>query len=482
MPDAVPLLLFTFRVNGEDAEVPRYGCTAPTLQVAIAKAAAAGHHDVTLEESRELTAAERSSAASRRIADDPLLGSEWLPLVDAIEHVTTLLETGRFWTLSTYSALAGFDPHRSPWAQAMLEADGSLHLETRPAPELDEQHYATLAFLDWTDPRLEGGAPVPWRILEPGWNGRRVAEVIIEALVVAGGVTATDFVNFGERVMENVDRLGVLKRVDDGPIFHLPDPAPHPLVAVVAEFVGHQRETGQPLRYSAYLLWARANERPDGRTVRDHFGGWGDALRAVGAQPPGVDDTAEALARFEQLEGIGPAFVPAQFAGALVALNPGNFGTAAYALRPLDLYLDQPAVEYVRAGNWDDLLAFGVDGHGMNSYAYSYLLVTERLVVNGQVFRGLLNWNRERSAAAWSAMMTGIEAIHAAAQLIELDEDQRLHLHWNTLRHHASLAILDRALAQTTELVAVDLDAAPVDDDGAAFFNLCVEVIGRLEL
>jgi hypothetical protein len=227
MAKGMPLTVFTFRVNDLDATVPQFGCTAPTLELALVKAAAAGHDDVWLEAERPLAPDETDDAATARILENPMLGPAWLPLVEAVEHITETLHPGEFWAITTYP---GFDPHPAPWAQAVLDIDGEMHLEVCPSitdvgDGADEQ-YSALAFLGWSDPRMPGvhseQLPLPYRRLQPGWNGRSVADVLIEALALACGVAPSDRFSFGELNAERLDRLGVLTRVNGGPIFELP--------------------------------------------------------------------------------------------------------------------------------------------------------------------------------------------------------------------------------------------------------------------
>lgn len=234
--------VFTFYTDDPDPESIVYGCTAATLEEAERMVRAAGYREFTLYEQRALEPHETTGAANARILDNPFLGPEWLPLVETIELLTRKLRMGQFWVLDTYGAAYGHDPYRSPYVQAMHESDGSLHLEVSgrntEASPLSLQQHGELEFLGWDAPipadfdpndtdaaeRAHNATPNSHRIFAPGWNARAVAEFFLETLTVVFEITEKDLFNFGENLQQDVERLGVLSQIDDGPIFYLTRP------------------------------------------------------------------------------------------------------------------------------------------------------------------------------------------------------------------------------------------------------------------
>lgn len=226
--------LFRFYVDDGAGEQILLGCTAITLFQAEAAVAAAGYTSFTLFDQRPLEEHETVDAANTRLLANPFLGPEWMPLVDVIEHVTLSLAVEKFWVLQTYGRHYAFDPHSSPYVQAMLIPDGSLHVEmcgrNTTASSLSEKQYSELEFLGWTSPVQDApdlpvdAIPIPnsHRVFEPGWNARAVAEFFLTTLAMVFDITAEDFFNFGEPRQEQIHALALLERVDDGPIFCLP--------------------------------------------------------------------------------------------------------------------------------------------------------------------------------------------------------------------------------------------------------------------
>ncbi|MGZ0212238.1 MAG: hypothetical protein ACKVI4_07140 [Actinomycetales bacterium] len=225
--------VYTYYTN-DGGEHGIFGCRAETEYEAEKLVRAAGHREYLLFDNRELEAHETSAAATERILENPFLGALWVPLVDAIDVATGYLRPGVFWTLDCYSRAHNYNAYASPFAQAILEHDGSLHIEVcgrndKSNPIVAEQLEA-LEFLGWAAPALPeevdiGVLPNPWRVLDAGWNGRRVAELILEALTIVYRVVEADLFNFGESLEESLTNLGTLERID-GPIFGIPNTRP----------------------------------------------------------------------------------------------------------------------------------------------------------------------------------------------------------------------------------------------------------------
>lgn len=229
--DALELHVFRFRIDDPDPEVILYGCVAATLAEAEISARAAGFREITLFDQTPIEPSETVSAATDRIRENPLLGPRWLRIADVIAVATQRLHTGEFWRMDTYAAAFGHDPYRSPFVQAMMEADGSLHVEVGGVPTQDLQALRSrlLEMLGWIDLSTSHDddaeslrqLPLPHRIFEPGWNAAAVAEAVLQTLVLGYGITEADFFSFGDQQDPPYRDIAGLDLVDDGPIFRI---------------------------------------------------------------------------------------------------------------------------------------------------------------------------------------------------------------------------------------------------------------------
>jgi hypothetical protein len=267
--EVAPLRVYTFYTN-DGGKRGIFGCRAETEIGAEALVRAAGHREYLLFDDRALESHETSAAATERILENPFLGAVWVPIVDAIDVATSYLRPGKFWTLDCYSRAYEYDPDASPYSQAILEDDGSLHIEVSGRNDANSpitgEQYAALEFLGWTSPTPsekgdKGRPPNPSQVLEPGWNGRRVAELVLEALTIVYGVSEADLFNFGEALRESILNLGTLQHIS-GPIFGIPGMRPIVGEVTSAEAADHPTGTGKALSEEASADQARRKVTP----------------------------------------------------------------------------------------------------------------------------------------------------------------------------------------------------------------------------
>jgi len=230
---ATPLSLYRFYIDDVDPQSIMFGCTAVSLADAERQARASGHKEFTLFEERQLEADEGYLAALDRIEKHPFLGPEWAPLVAVSAKLTAGLKVGRFWSLETYWRKGSEGSGETPYVQAMLEDDGSLHVEVACAdvrPPTRPEQYALLELLGWTPP-YDAGTPVEdrdtrlpnsYRLFEPGWNAQGVAEVFLEALTMVFGITEDALFYFGESHTETVQSMNLMELAGGPATFALP--------------------------------------------------------------------------------------------------------------------------------------------------------------------------------------------------------------------------------------------------------------------
>jgi len=415
------LYVFRFYIDDADAESFMFGCTAENLEQAETRVEAAGYREWTLFDQTPLELQQRSAAAAARIDAHPFLGPEWQPLVEVVSYQTKRLHVGEFWTIDTLGARYGYDAYRSPFVQAILEADGSLHVEVGGresiSPTIKADQDGQLALLGWATPSdavLDDDEhrqlPLASRLFEPGWNAKAVAEVFLEALTLVFRITSDDFFTFGEANIDAVADLALLEQIDDGPIFAL---------ARSRTGVDHPVETvlGNPQAQMDDL---------DGPSSLD------SEIR---------DEILLALSQ----DGLEAPYVSAGLARSLKKIDKSNFGSADRSLEPIDLYLFNPATHQILEGNWEPRVQFGFAGHGMNSYAWTYLLVSDGIAVLVQSFRGFANFNATKTQSEWSELMNHIRTLHE--QAVESDAyspDQLLFVAFSAFRGVRSWQWLSR--------------------------------------
>lgn len=154
----------------------------------------------------------------------PFVGPEWDDLVITLIGLTNGIRGGGFWRMDTLSAKFGFDATTSPYAQVVLQDDGTLQVEIRGLhSELDPsgKKLGELGLLGWEAPTA-ALSPNAHRLYPAGWNAATVAQDILEALTMAFELAVTDFFAFG-RDSDSVRQMRTLHQIGDG-IFSLTTP------------------------------------------------------------------------------------------------------------------------------------------------------------------------------------------------------------------------------------------------------------------
>ena len=225
MTDQRPQALYSFTVQDKDAEALTFGCLASSLDQAKGLAARAGHRETLLLEIRPLEGVEIPEVARLLASSNPLVGADWLPLVDFMAGNLRLTEVGHAWILDIV-------PHKnplaqnSPYAQALLEPDGNIHVEIGPTQALstyalDNEELAD--WLGWKRP-LDAGLPNFFRAFPPGTSVEFIAGTVIQALTTLFGFSTHDGFSAHHRFSQIKPVVGV-ERIDPGPDVTLLQPA-----------------------------------------------------------------------------------------------------------------------------------------------------------------------------------------------------------------------------------------------------------------
>lgn len=199
-------LVYTFYINDPDPESGIFGCVAESEAAAEKLARKMGYKDFFLANTRELEPHESESFVDRSVRGNPFVGEQWLGVIKAIEILIaerTFSRRSPTWTMQTYGRRYGSNPDTSPYVQAILEADGSLHVELSGniicVPPITESQIEQLEWVGW-EPPIEDDSNMPnfHRLFEPGWHPRYVAERIVESLTSIMGIAEDDHFNFSE--------------------------------------------------------------------------------------------------------------------------------------------------------------------------------------------------------------------------------------------------------------------------------------------
>lgn len=126
-------------------------------------------------------------------------------------------------------------------------------------------------------------------------------------------------------------------------------------------------------------------------------------------------------------------YLPRQLSSPLAMYDEDNFGTAAWGFPgSRQAYEFWPLVEQMARGDWTPRVMFGRGGHGMNSYAWTYGIVLDRVAVFGQVLRGLIYYDAANVATEWSQMMLAVEEF--VTDVWPPDEDEGVVVVYNSMR------------------------------------------------
>ncbi len=143
------------------------------------------------------------------------------------------------------------------------------------------------------------------------------------------------------------------------------------------------------------------------------------------AEPRGLALAEQLLFLFED-EGLPLPPLPESLIPQLVIVRPWMFGSREDTPGAYDLnWFVREAVEQEPA----EYVLFGQDGHGVNSLAMHYYLVSGRLAVFVQVPWGGAYMDKQASNAAVAAALVGVERLIEAARAAEqglVDRNERL--------------------------------------------------------
>jgi hypothetical protein len=214
--------LYYFSVQDKGAEVLTFSCVARSLEHARRKGMFCEHREMLLLEVRPLEGFEVPAVARELAMANPLVGKDWLPLVDLMAKNLSLHRVGRTWGMDVFDHR---DPlsSDSPYAQAILDPDGSWRLEVGPTSllrKIDEQNGELAELMEWLPP-LDSSMPNYFRVIPPGYSVEYVAATAIQALTVLFGVTTRDGFSLSKLSPDDVPGM---ESIDPGPDYVLSFP------------------------------------------------------------------------------------------------------------------------------------------------------------------------------------------------------------------------------------------------------------------
>lgn len=122
-----------------------------------------------------------------------------------------------------------------------------------------------------------------------------------------------------------------------------------------------------------------------------------------------------------------------------------NFGMDYFPYNSLDLHGFRTPLQELRSGDWQRRVQFALAGQGMNSYAWTCLLVSDGIAVLGQAGRGLAFRDPDQTYREWATLMNGARLVHTAALAhTDRSDDRLLLVVWSPMRSLSSWQWLDR--------------------------------------
>ena len=214
--------LYYFSVQDKDADALTFACVAQSLEHAKRKAMFCEHRELLLLEVRPLAGIELPEVARALALANPLVGKDWLPLVDLMAANLSLHRAGHTWVVDVFDHR---DPlsESNPYAQAVLDPDGSWRLEVGPTSlllESSEDNGGLAELLEWSPP-LDSWMPNYFRVVPPGYSIEYVAATAIQALTVLFGVTTRDGFSLSRPSPKDVAGI---ESIDPGPDYELSFP------------------------------------------------------------------------------------------------------------------------------------------------------------------------------------------------------------------------------------------------------------------
>ena len=202
---------YYFTVLDPDPPARSFGCVASSLDIAQRMARWAGYCSVLLLEARALEGAERPTLGRKQAIENPLVGADWLPLVELIATNMSLDDVDSVWSLEVATAS---DPlaRNCPYAQILRTPDGGFHLEIGPTELLKHgsaDNEALAEMLGWAPPEHRD-LPNYSKTLEPATSFEYIAGTVIQALVAVCGMSVED----GFFIREGFQKLSPVAGID----------------------------------------------------------------------------------------------------------------------------------------------------------------------------------------------------------------------------------------------------------------------------
>jgi hypothetical protein len=171
---------------------------------------------------------------------------------------------------------------------------------------------------------------------------------------------------------------------------------------------------------------------------------------------------AERVLQVFDAEELSLPYIPERFGPQLVAINETNFGMEYLPpFDPREFYLFDPVVRDLIEGNFVERVQFGLDGSGLNSYAWTYLLVTDGLAFIGQAHRGDIYWDPAATALEWVGLMRAARIVEITSESHIPPEGKRLLIVWSPMR-----GLVGRRWIADSDPAALDVgDLSELDDD-----------------
>lgn len=181
---------FYFTVQDSDPVARSFGCVATSLDLAYRKVRWARYESVLLLEARPLEGVELPAVGRKRVEDNPLVGPEWMPLVDLISANMNLYKVDKTWLMDVARPDNPLN-RDTPYAQVMRQPNGHLHAEVGPTALLREQapeKEELLPLLGWSPPEHKD-LPNYYQQFEPATSVEYIAGSIIQALTTVFSMT-----------------------------------------------------------------------------------------------------------------------------------------------------------------------------------------------------------------------------------------------------------------------------------------------------
>lgn len=450
------------QVTGErwDGE---FTCIAPSLRDAVAKAFATDIDRAVAASDRKLAAREASPNFENAFGEGRHLSEDWMPLVRAIAEAEDGSPAQPFWFLSTSRQARRGVASVEPSATVQLERTGSRTVTVHGAmlDAADALDRAQAARAQGWDSSVSTDFPDQLSVTRKvagSIQGAGIAYAVIQSLVDYFDVTPADFFTFPGAMHARIAHVPGMRSRVGGFVIGMPtddlseensvqkrsDP-PRAATLDDVDFTGAELTNatfhnavfqGCNLR-SAVAHGAEFDNVHFGDSILDGVD-WTNSM-------PGWADTDSRVTRdfFEtfQDEDMTLPYVPDDYPYTIEKIGDRYFGTPDQTvLAPMDLYMFRPAVAQILEGDWRQRFAVGMAGHGMNSYAWTYVCVEGQVAVVAQLGRGAAYRNPQRQTDTWDQLMQC--ARYAFNHASHDDEDRMLLIAFSEMRSIAQWSVL----------------------------------------